>query len=41
MKRIESHDHVKICKYCKSDNIVKRGTRRNKSGVVQLMKCND
>ena len=41
MTRIDSHDTVTFCKYCKSDKIVKRGTRKNKSGVVQLMKCND
>ncbi|MDE0525756.1 MAG: DDE-type integrase/transposase/recombinase [Thaumarchaeota archaeon] len=40
MTRIESHDVVRICKYCRSGHIVRRGTRRNKSGVVQLMKCN-
>ena len=40
MENIESHDTVRFCKYCRSDKIVKRGTRHNKSGDVQLMKCN-
>lgn len=39
--KVESHDAVTFCKYCRSDRIVKRGTRKNKSGVVQLIKCND
>ena len=39
--KVESHDAIRFCKYCRSDRIVKRGTRKNKSGVVQLMKCND
>jgi len=39
--KIESHDAIRICKHCKSGNIVRRGTRKNKSGRVQLMKCND
>ena len=37
---IESHDAVRFCKYCRSDNIVRRGVRHNKSGDVQLIKCN-
>ena len=37
--KIESHDAISFCKYCKSDRIGKKGTRKNKSGVVQLYKC--
>ena len=40
MNRIESHDTVMFCKYCRSDKIRKRGVRKNKSGDVQLMYCN-
>ena len=36
---IESHDAISMCKYCKSDRIVRQGTRRNKSGVVQRFVC--
>ena len=37
--KVESHDTVTFCKYCRSDRIVKQGTRRNKSGVVQRYVC--
>ncbi len=36
---VESHDTVKFCKHCRSDKIVRQGTRRNKSGVVQRFVC--
>ena len=36
---LKSYDVVKVCKYCDSRNIRKRGIRRNKSGDVQLMEC--
>ena len=36
---IESHDQVRFCKFCRSDNIKRRGVRRNKNGVVQRFKC--
>ena len=38
-ERIESHDAIRFCKYCRSDRIAKQGTRRNKSGIVQRHKC--
>ena len=38
--RIESYDHVRFCKYCRSGNVVRRGVRHNKFGDVQLIKCN-
>ena len=38
---IEGHDQVRFCKYCRSDKIRKKGVRKNKSGVVQLMYCNE
>ena len=28
-------DNFKVCKYCDSGNIIKRGTRQNKKGIVQ------
>ena len=37
---IEGHDQVRFCKYCRSEKIRKKGVRKNKSGVVQLMYCN-
>ena len=37
---IESHDVVRFCKYCRSDSVVRRGVRHNKSGDVQLIKYN-
>ena len=37
---IESHDAIRFCKYCRSGNVVRRGVRHNKSGDVQLIKCN-
>ena len=37
---IESHDQVRFCKHCRSENVVRRGVRHNKSGVVQLYLCN-
>ena len=48
-KNVFSHDKfriiersiIKVCKYCDSGNIVKRGIRKNKKGDVQLFKCND
>ena len=39
--KIESHDAVAFCKYCKSEDVVRRGVRRNKSGNVHLYLCND
>ena len=37
--RVESHDAIRFCKYCRSDKIRKEGVRKNKSGVVQMIKC--
>ena len=34
MAWIESHDAIRFCKFCRSENIKKRGMRRNKSGIV-------
>ena len=39
-ERIESHDAITFCKYCRSGDVVRRGVRKNKSGMVQLYKCN-
>lgn len=41
MAKIESHDQVRMCKYCRSDHIARQGTRRNKSGVVQRYVCRE
>ena len=38
--KVESHDTVTFCKHCHSDRIRKEGARHNKSGDVQLIKCN-
>ena len=38
---IEGHDTVRFCKFCRSDKIKKRGTRQNKSGVVQRVQCQE
>ncbi len=32
---------IDCCKYCKSQNIVKRGIRKNKSGNIQIFCCKD
>ena len=32
---------INCCKYCKSQNIVKRGIRKNKSGNIQVFCCKD
>lgn len=37
--KVESHDQVKFCKYCRSDKIKKQGIRQNKSGRVQRLMC--
>jgi transposase-like protein len=31
----------KVCKYCGSPNLIKRGIRKNKSGNVQRYSCKD
>ena len=41
MEKIESHDAIRFCKYCKSDHVYKKGVRKNKSGSVQLYRCRD
>ena len=38
--RIESHDAIRFCKHCRSENVVRRGVRHNKSGDMQLYLCN-
>ena len=32
---------LKFCKYCDSGKIIQKGTRKNKSGIVQIWKCKD
>ena len=32
---------LKLCKYCDSGKIIKKGTRRNKNGNIQIYKCKD
>ena len=39
--RIMERSKLKLCKYCDSGNIVKRGKRKNKNGERQLFKCQD
>ena len=37
--KIDSHDVITFCKFCRSGDIKKRGVRHNKSGDVQLYQC--
>ncbi len=39
--RIMERAHFKLCKYCDSGNVVKRGIRKTKKGKNQLFKCTD
>ena len=39
--RIMERSQLKLCKYCDSGNIIKKGFKHNKSGKVQLFKCKD
>lgn len=39
--RIMERSALKLCKYCDSGRITKKGTRKNKSGNVQIFKCLD
>ena len=39
--RIMERSKLKLCKYCDSGKIIQKGTRKNKSGIVQIWKCND
>lgn len=36
---VESYDTMRFCKYCRSNNMVRHGTRRNKPRVVQRFMC--
>ncbi len=39
--RIIEGSLVKVCKFCDSGNIIKKGIKKNKSGSLQKFKCND
>lgn len=39
--RIMERDGMKLCKFCDSGNVVRAGTRKNRSGDVQVFKCRD
>ncbi len=39
--RIMERAQLKLCKYCDSGNVVKRGIRKTKKGQNQLFKCTD
>ena len=39
--RIMERSQLKLCKFCDSGNIIKKGFKKNKSGNVQLFKCKD
>src|SRR6185312_9669218 len=41
VRRIEPIVNIDNCKYCKSDNLVKDGLRRNKHGNIQKFECRD
>ena len=39
--RIMERSQLKLCKFCDSGRIIKKGFKKNKSGNVQLFKCKD
>ncbi len=39
--RIMERAKLRLCKYCDSGNITKKGTRKTKKGDVQIFKCKD
>ena len=39
--RIMERSQLKLCKFCDSGRIIKKGFKNNKSGKVQLFKCKD
>ena len=39
--QIMERSQLKLCKYCDSGKIIKKGTRKNKSGNIQIFKCLD
>ena len=39
--RIIERSLIKVCKFCDSGNIIKKGFKNNKSGKIQLFKCKD
>ena len=41
VKTVKNYDNPTKCKYCNSRHICKNGIRQNKSGITQLMKCQD
>jgi putative transposase len=41
VRRIEPISITSSCKYCKSDNLVKDGIRKNKHGDIQKFECRD
>ncbi len=39
--RIMERSQLNLCKFCDSGNIIKKGLPKNKSGNLQIYKCND
>ena len=39
--KIMNRDDFKLCKYCDSGNLIKRGIRKNKTGNIQKYQCKD
>jgi len=39
--RIMDRSGLKLCKFCDSGNIVKKGLRRNKTSTMQVFRCKD
>ena len=39
--RIIERSLIKVCKYCDSGNIIKKGLKKNKNNTLQIFKCND
>ena len=39
--RIMERSKLRLCKFCDSGNVIKKGFKKNKSGSLQKFKCND
>ncbi len=39
--RLMNRDNLKLCKYCDSGKIIKKGFRKTKKGDIQVFKCQE
>ena len=39
--RIMERASLKLCKFCDSGNLIKKGVKKNKTGTMQMFKCKD